>query len=287
MKILYISNFDLPDFMNDMVFHGVRSLFGEDVVDSREAWYMYDDFRNCWADRIPSKGMEYGRGFTLYGRLPKLTVDRTDLESKIKNHYFDKIIYGSIKRNQDFLNIVKLHYKPVDVILIDGEDTFNLWIMPEGTYYKRELIEQNLQFGARPINFCIPKELITSSVPTKTQDWGKVMPDDKSTYIFTEEKPYFEDYQHSYFGVTGKKGGWDCLRHYEILMNGCIPFFQDIEKCPSTTMTRFPKELVVDACNRVIQGQDLSFYEERVAQLLDWTRKYLTTEEVAKYILNT
>jgi hypothetical protein len=29
-----------------------------------------------------------------------------------------------------------------------------------------------------------------------------------------------------------KKGGWDCLRHYEIIGNGCMPYFENIEKCP-------------------------------------------------------
>ena len=34
------------------------------------------------------------------------------------------------------------------------------------------------------------------------------------------------------------------MRHYEILMNGCIPLFLDIEKCPEITMKSFPKEKI-------------------------------------------
>ena len=284
MKILYLAKFDLPDFQSDMIFHGLRSLFGEDVVDANEAWYMYDDFRNYWADRVPSRGMEYGRGFTLYGRLPRLDVDRTDLEKKIQLSYFDKIVFGSIAR-LSYPEEKLRHYKKEDIIMIDGEDNqdINNYCASFGTYFKRELASETTL--AKPINFCIPRELIVKEVPKKEKDYATVIPGDKSTYIYTEEKPYFEDYQKSYFGVTCRKGGWDCLRHYEILMNGCIPFFPELEGCPANTMTRFPKELVLTANDKIKYGNDLSFYEEYVSLLLEWTRKKLTTEEVAKSIL--
>jgi hypothetical protein len=288
MKVLYITNFDLPDFMNDMVFHGVRSLLGEDCIDVNEAWYMYDDFRKYWADRVPGRGMEYGRGFTLYGRLPKLNIDRDDIQGKIIRHYFDKIIYGSVWRNIQWLDTVRENYSPKDVIFIDGEDSANTIrqeFFPFGTYYKRELM--NGLVLVKPINFCIPKELIVTNVPAKTQDWATVIPGDKSTYIYMEQEPYFKDYQRSYFGVTCKKGGWDCLRHYEILMNGCVPYFPELEQCPESTMKRFPKQLVIDINKKINDGENvLSFYEDYVNLLLDHTRKHLTTEEVAKEILS-
>jgi hypothetical protein len=128
--------------------------------------------------------------------------------------------------------------------------------------------------------------LIVKEIPKKTQDYATIIPGDKSTYIYTEEKPYYEDYQKSYFGVTCKKGGWDCLRHYEILMNGCIPFFNDLEHCPEKTMTRFPKKLVLESMSKIKEQNDLSFYEEYVNLLLEHTRKNLTTEEVIKQIIS-
>jgi hypothetical protein len=283
-----MSKFDLPDFMNDMVFHGMRSLFGPDVVDYNEAWYMYDDFRKYWNQRVPENGMSYGRGFTLYGRLPKLKIDRDDLEDKLTHHYFDKIVYGSITRDSRFLlGLSSLNYKQKDVIIIDGEDnqTFDTFYQLLATCYKREHSGESIYSHVKPINFCIPKELIVKSVPKKEKDYAYIIPGDKSTYIYTDEKSYFEDYKKSYFGVTGKKGGWDCLRHYEILMNGCIPFFTDLENCPSNIMTRFPKTLVLDTMDKIKKQNDLSFYEECVTLLLNWTREKLTTESVAKYVL--
>ena len=271
-----------------MVFHGFRSLFGEDCVDYNPAWYMYDDMRKYWNQRVPENGMSYGRGFTLYGRLPKLNINRSDIESKIKNHYFDKIVYGSITRCSSFFMIATKSYKQNEIVLIDGEDDqiVNTALAQLGTYYKRELAEKNLGFfGIKPINFCIPKELIVSSIPKKEKDYASIIPGNSSTYIYTEEEPYYEDYKKSYFGLTSKKGGWDCLRHYEILMNGCIPFFTDLELCPPTIMQRFPKQLVLSAMNKIKKEDDLSFYNSQVETLLGITRQHLTTESVVKDLL--
>jgi hypothetical protein len=289
MKILYVANFDLPDFMSDMIFHGARTILGADVVDSREAWYMYDDMRLYWNQRVPENGLSYGRGFTLYGRLPKLDVDRTDIEGKIKKHYFDKVIYGSISRNQDYLPLVYENYTRSDIIMIDGED--NQENQREkygnvGKYYKREYLKSDSE--TFPINFCIPRELIVPRVPEKSQDWGTVMPGHPNTYVYREEKPYFEDYQKSYIALTKSKGGWDCLRHYEILMNGCIPYFPYLENCPELTMTRFPKKLILETNKKIDDEENLlSFYEEYVNLLLEHTRKNLTTDVVVKNIIST
>ena len=51
-------------------------------------------------------------------------------------------------------------------------------------------------------------------------------------------------YQNSVFALTYRKAGWDCFRHYEILMNGCIPFHLEIDKCPNKTMEKLPKDLL-------------------------------------------
>ena len=167
MKVLYIAKFDLPDYQSDMIFHGLRSLLGEDCVDSNEAWYMYDDMRKWWADRVPDKGMSYGRGFTMCGKLPKLNIDRTDLESKVKNHYFDKIVFGSITRCSTFFSGLTHIYKKQDIILIDGEDDqiVNAALASLARYYKREMADKNINFfDIAPINFCIPKELIVKNI---------------------------------------------------------------------------------------------------------------------------
>jgi len=79
-----------------------------------------------------------------------------------------------------------------------------------------------------------PKHLLAPLIP------GRL-----NTYIYENEMDYYKMYQNSIFALTYKKAGWDCLRHYEILMNGCLPIFLDLENCPSNTMTNFPKKDVI------------------------------------------
>lgn len=146
-----------------------------------------------------------------------------------------------------------------------------------------------------PIGFSIPESKIVRTIPPKERDFATAVPGDPNTYIFKEEDEYNEDYQRSYFGVTRRKGGWDCLRHYEILANGCIPYFVDLDSCDPNTLYFFPKELIQEAMR--LPGVsylkidhelfDIAQYEEMLEKLLDYTRKHLTTKAMAQYLLET
>ena len=129
-----------------------------------------------------------------------------------------------------------------------------------------------------PISFSIPESKIVSDVPEKTKEIATIIPGNLKTYIYSDEKEYNQDYQRSLFGITCRKGGWDCLRHYEILANGCIPKFIDLEKCPSTIMTHFPKELIKEA-------NESENPKEYIPRLLQYTREHLTCRAMAQYIL--
>lgn len=118
------------------------------------------------------------------------------------------------------------------------------------------------------------------AVPSKTKNYAHVVPGDPKTYIFGTEAAYAADYQSSVFGYTWKKGGWDCLRHYEILANGCIPWFRDLASCPADTLTHFPKDLVREA-------MESDTPEAYIPQLLDYTRTHLTCRAMAQYLLDT
>jgi hypothetical protein len=84
---------------------------------------------------------------------------------------------------------------------------------------------------------------------TKLHEIAPLIPGDRTTYWFgaNQEEEYNAMYRTSLFAHTMKKGGWDCLRHYEIMANGCIPLFKDLEHCPSHTLVTFPKEIVLEA----------------------------------------
>jgi hypothetical protein len=69
-------------------------------------------------------------------------------------------------------------------------------------------------------------------------------------------------------------------------MNGCIPYFPNLENCPENTMTLFPKSLVYQN-NQYLMANGLSEkYNQEANELLEYTKKYLTTEYTAKLILN-
>lgn len=121
-----------------------------------------------------------------------------------------------------------------------------------------------------PISFSIPEELILSYVPEKTQLFA--------AKNFDTEHEYFAEYQRSVYAHTSKGGGWDRLRHYEILANGCIPFFSDLDSLPPKTMSDFPRSLV---------KQGMLGDHSIVRHLLEYTKQHLTTKCRAEYILNT
>ncbi len=134
-----------------------------------------------------------------------------------------------------------------------------------------------------PISFSIPACKIVAEVPEKTQMLAKIIPGKSETYIYKTEAEYYQDYKNSIFGITHKKGGWDCMRHYEILANGCIPYFTDLESCPETILTLFPKKLVKEAMEAATKpGFDA---RPHIEKLLEFTRANLTTEAMAKYVL--
>jgi hypothetical protein len=154
-----------------------------------------------------------------------------------------------------------------------------------------------------PITFSIPEQKLfdRQNIIKKKQLTASLVPGDISTYIYKTEKDYYESYQISYFAITMKKGGWDCLRHYEILANNCIPYFIDIENCPENTLSLFPKDVIIlsnqlydkiksknpENLDIVLEESDLIEYNKLLDQLIVHTKKYLTTCSIAKYILNT
>jgi len=147
-----------------------------------------------------------------------------------------------------------------------------------------------------PITFSIPKEKICETYNVKTKILSSLIPGDNSTYIYNTEEEYYNEYKKSYFAITKKKRGWDCLRHYEILANCCIPYFIDIEECPKNTMGLLPKELFFEAnllyhnkfknknINEITE-EDINEYNILQKKLLDYTKEYLTTDKMGEYIL--
>jgi len=260
---------------------GLKELYGENVVDVEKRFHIYDSYPK---EKLKN---EYGLGMTITRCVPDLNVDRTDIVNKIKNKYFDIVIYGSVFRNRAFLQEVSTVYPRKKIICIDGEDETILHDIHKYNviYFKREInnIDNKNIF---PISFGLPTIKINFN-EKKIKDYSFITPLDKKTYIYTEEKDYYNDYSEARLGVTCKKAGWDCMRHYEILGNGCLPNFIDIQNCPTRTMESFPKELCLNLNNDLKTEKASVVYEKYVSKFKNHFFENNTAQSIAKKLINT
>jgi len=286
MRVLYISNGLAADYQCDMLFHGLKSIQEIEVFESSDLWYMYNDISE------ERKKNLYGKGFTLYGVIDKSLKKfepNNIVQEKILSRWYDVLIYGQIARDDSFLDLARKSYAKNEIMMVDGRDHqylsrkhFEL-----ATYFKRELTDKNARKGALPINFAIPETKVVRQIMPKQKDWGSLIPGKISTYIFDTEEAYYNDYQISAYGLTTKKAGWDCLRHYEILASGCIPYFPKIQKCPRFTMAKLPKDSI-HRSNGLIEWKKMNarLLDEFNSFYLEWTARYLTTRALATYVLS-
>ena len=90
MKILLIrsegNQTHINDFMSDLLLHGLRQLYGSEVIDYPGCWYMYSDEvlnREYDINKI------WGKGFTINNTLNNYNlIDRTDIKKKNKRKIF-------------------------------------------------------------------------------------------------------------------------------------------------------------------------------------------------------
>ena len=292
MKILYLSQGNYPEYQGDLLFLGLRTLLGADVVDVPKINILYEE--TFLKNPASKRKIGWGNGFTVYGLLPSLKVDRSDIPQKIKNQFFDLIIFGCSYRTKPLLTLILQYYPRKKIVFIDGDDapTIEKELVFRGFYFKRELTQTT--HGVFPISFAAPSSIILDEVPQqKSRIFSICDPRDRKTYIYKDEKSYYQGYQESLFGVTTQKGGWDALRHYEILANGCVPDFHNIQACPLLTCWNLPKyELIIAEkmaalCRTKKQSPNLDQYTEIVHMLLTYTKRNLSDVSLAKYVLDT
>jgi SAM-dependent methyltransferase len=285
-RILYLSGGLAPDYQCDLLFHGLRSLPDVEVVDVSRLSYLYSDYGDL--------SKLYGKGFTVYGLLAnEPSVDRSDIVPKLRKHYFDLVIYGSVHRDRSYWNEVMQNYLPHEIIFIDGEDQPQIIgdILDKGIYFKRELAAAIP--GVHPIQFAIPASKVLQNFVSKTRVRALIDPRDRSTYIYKDEASYYADYAQSRFAITMRKAGWDCLRHYEIIANNCIPLFLDLYQCPPTTMVNLPKAELMEALTHLDKDATYWDTDEGHAVWMSLYRRirtkfdqHCTTEMLARYVLD-
>jgi hypothetical protein len=175
-------------------------VLGADVVDYPRKDSLYHGFDPVTA------GERYGLGFTLYGLLDDLAVDRHDALERARAGEFDAVVVGDIWRSfglyTQLLPYVRAAGRPV--VVVDGFDseapfpyaphfwkTRLWWTLPRaprhGPYFKRELTPLTNTFRSylllppplnrlrrltppfRPIAFSIPEEKVVEDLPPKDQ----------------------------------------------------------------------------------------------------------------------
>lgn len=199
MKILYVTGMAC-DYLADSVLHGMRSLLGADVVDYPRADILYRDTGAQLKARI------HGRGFTCYGLLDDIPVDRYDVETKVRAGFYDLVVISSIHRQFGWFHQLGPWLRPDRTILLDGEDhgaiypyrgTF--WHVPghrflpavhkRYLYFKREWTPETIRYrwfklipesvaarlpaprNLRTVAFSIPAEKVLSDLPAKSKDF--------------------------------------------------------------------------------------------------------------------
>lgn len=140
-----------------------------------------------------------------------------------------------------------------------------------------------------PLPFAFPRELMVDAVPDKRTVWAEVVPGLRETYRFGpgQSDDYYRQYRRARFAFTWKKGGWDCLRHYEILASGCIPVFRDLDKCPEHTLSSFPKALVLEAMGTLLPWTDgkVDLYDGLARRLLEHAHRHVSCTALARRFL--
>jgi len=308
-KVLFLTD-EREDYLADGLLHGLRQISTINTIDfpRKESLYALDNL---------AKTNLRGGGFTLYGLLDEnLRIDRNFIQQKLEDKWFDLIVISNIWRQWGLMtqweNLLK-NQRALAILDGDDDDRFypssgtrirhfgptrwlrNLISHPNTIYFKREWTRRTYRWPynckLKPIAFSIPNEKIIESPTTKKLFFPSHIVDREvakfvnaqTNYAFTTEIEYRQNLAESRFGITTKRGGWECLRHYEIAASGTIPCFKNLASKPTSCA---PHGLV-DGVNCISYNttQDLMEQINKISQpaelamrraALEWAKKSST-----------
>lgn len=292
LKVLFINNFNMPDYLSNLLYIGLADRNDIELHTYAAPFHLIAGIG--WDDKFVTNSKWEGNvkvpGFTVCGKVKRGPIIdfAEEIKYKIQYHYYDKIIYSSIWRDRAYWQEVIQTYNKKDIILIDGDDHELVLesVVDNGIYFKREIYFERKDI--KPIAMAIPDSMIQLDFkPNKSKYFATVYPGRPETYVFKTEQSYYEDYQKSYFGVTFKKGGWDCLRHYEIIGNKCIPYFIGLEDCPKNILYNWPKKLLLKTNEYAKSCIYPLEYDELLEELYSYAKQNMTTSILANYVIQT
>jgi hypothetical protein len=326
-RVLYVAT-DSEDYQGDSLLHGLRLVLGDKVVDTPRRDPLYVDYPDAWRGGLYGRGFTLYSGSL--PELPiDRTHTRERLADGEFDLVVIGDIWRCWGHFMELLPLLgETPCAVVDGV--DSEAPYpyepRWWRRPWGlvaprawrraTYFKRELTPRTTWFRSyllvapplaerigppraiRPISFGIPPEKLVAAVPEKRKDFTEHVIDpevaarlDRSTsYAFYDEAAYYEDLRASRFGVTTKRGGWDCMRHYELAASGCVLCFRDLDAKPPTCAPHglhAGNALIYrDADDLLARVEALSADEERALQeaALEWARENTTRALAARFL---
>jgi hypothetical protein len=200
-RLLYITP-NVEDYAADGLLHGLRTLLGAHVLDFPKAEYLYGSMTDAARARIR------GGGFTLYGLLDDIALERDHCLARALKGEFDLVVFSDIWRTFGLWSEwgPQLADAGVKLAVLDGSDRVEpypfagewwrrraWWFLPRAhnraLHFKREVTPWTRWFATyltlppplsrgrmrdiRPLAFSIPQEKIVGAPPAKDQDFPR------------------------------------------------------------------------------------------------------------------
>jgi hypothetical protein len=272
-RVLFLSP-PMQDYLADGVFHGLRELLGADAVDYPKREFMYASYPAARRPHLYGRGfslycllddIEVDRTAPLWDALHG-AFDLVVFGDVTRD--FGSFVQLGPDLQRAGTPMVILDGSDSPAMYPYGPRWWRRpgwWLLPRahrrGPYYKRELTDVTgwlRSYGVVPpplsrrvplrnvrgTSFSLPaSKLVPLDEPAvKTKEFPAHVVDEEVArrigagmgYAFEREQDYHADLRASRFGITTRKSGWDCLRHYEIAANGAVPCFRHLHRKPAS-----------------------------------------------------
>jgi hypothetical protein len=138
--------------------------------------------------------------------------------------------------------------------------------------------------GVYPLNFSFPRpELMPIDVSSRPHFLSSTIPGEP--FSFESWDDYLAEYRSAYFALSTKKGGWDTFRHLEILFSGGIPLMPGLGRAHAHSLAHFPKKALVGVYESLVQDGPALPGSATQTFFRDFAREHLSSEAMARYLL--
>lgn len=272
LRILFLTG-DVEDYLADSALHGLKRLLGEGVVDYPKCERLYDGFPAAAKRGFHGLGFTIYSQPLPDPFIDRMHIEERIRHAEFDAIIFGDVwrqpalvlaLWPAIQSTPVAIMDGADADQPFPYAgLFARRRTW--WVIPRvrdcKLYFKREWtprthfgflrqrlppwIQRHLRHhrSLRPISFSVPREYVVPHAPAKEKLFTRHIVDPtvagvvhgtSTTKPFDDEREYVADIRASRFGVTMKRSGWDCLRHYELAANGAVPCFRDLDAKPPT-----------------------------------------------------